>query len=258
MALKAKMPKEILCKEYKGNKLNDKEIAQKYNLTINWINKLRKIYGIKTDKRYQFHRNPLRHLNLTIYQKEVLHGSLMGDSMIATQASGTGYWKCTHCLAQKELLLKKAQILEPLISKIFYGKRPFKKEGKNFPFICSRSFALPQFTYYRTKFYPKRKKLITAKILSEITPVGFAYWWMDDGIKSKYGFNIVTYDKYFKNNKSNAIKIFKKFLDLSVSITWYKNEGNICILKNSHDKAWSYIQSEITNDLRYKLPKKYQ
>ena len=45
----------------------------------------------------------------------------MGDSMIAFQDSGTGYWKCT------KTTLKKVEILRPFTVKVFYGKRPFKK-----------------------------------------------------------------------------------------------------------------------------------
>lgn len=253
------MPESLLRSEYELSGLSDVEIARKYTMSVSWVCKLRKIYEIVTDPRYQLRRNVLRFVSLTDYQRQVLEGTLFGDSLIAVQNSGTGYWKCLHCTAQEQLLLKLAQVFKPFIAKVFYGERPFEKGGKNFPYVCARSFALPQFTEYRQKFYPEGKKILTVDLLKNLTPTGLAYWWMDDGLKGEYSFNIVTYDDYlFKAQRDTVTEIFRNLFNLSVSITWDGEEGNICILRDSHETMWNYLEPEITNDLRYKLPKKYR
>jgi len=259
-ALSNVLPEALLSEEYELSGLSDTEISKKYGISQSWVNKLRRIYGIKTDERYQLRRNALRFESLTDRQRKVLHGTLFGDSCIAVQASGTGYWLCRHCTAQEQLLLKKASIFSPFTAKVFYGERAFEKGGELFPYVDARTFALPQFTEYRKRFYPQGEKVLTLELLREMTPEGFAYWWMDDGIVTEYGFNIVTYDKnIFLDTRMEAVKVFKEVLGLTVSITWDKEgEGNICVLKDSHNKAWEHIEPEITNDLRYKLPKKFR
>jgi hypothetical protein len=252
-----KLPEYALREEYEVSGLSGIEIAKKYGLTERLVCSLRQIYGIATDQKYQLRRNNLRHLPLSEYQNNVLFGSLFGDSCIAVQSSGTGFWFCTHCLKQEEYLLKLAQIFSPFVAKVYYGERPFEKGGKVFPYVRARSFALPQFTEYRKLFYPEGKKELRKELLEKLTPTGFAYWYMDDGSTTGYGFDITTYADYFRT--SEAVDIFKDVLNLKVSINWSDDgEGKIHVLKESHDTAYEYIKSEMVNCLSYKYSKKYQ
>lgn len=103
--------------------MSDTEIADTVGLSVNWVNKLRRFYGIKTDSRYQLRRNPLRHLSLSERQKEFLYGSLLGDSCIAVQKSGTGYWSCRHSLSQEGYLLIESELVSCLSHKIPFRYR---------------------------------------------------------------------------------------------------------------------------------------
>jgi hypothetical protein len=118
---------------------------------------------------------------------------------------------------------------------------------------------LHQFTELRKKFYPEGTKVLSAELLSELTGVGLSFWWMDDGAVGDYGFTIVSYDSFFKNNKELVIDIFKDVLNLVVSVTENSDgECHIRVLKESRDTAYEYIRDNITNDLIYKLPKRYR
>jgi hypothetical protein len=66
-------------------------------------------------------------VELSERQKEFLYGSLLGDSCIAVQSSGTGYWVCRHSTKQEGYLLKIAGIMSPFVAKVFYGTRAFEK-----------------------------------------------------------------------------------------------------------------------------------
>jgi hypothetical protein len=242
--------------EYEFLGHTDKEISKIYDLSTSWICKLRKIYDIKTSSEYQLHRNPLRLVSLSGYQKEVLHGSLFGDSCIALQDSGSGYWKCTHCMKQEGYLLKMTEIFAPFVAKIFYGERPYEEEGELFPFVSARSYSLPQFTEYRTLFYPHGEKDLRAELMEKISPIGFAYWFMDDGSTNGYGFDITTFSSFFRLKE--ARDMFNDILGLKVSIIWGGEEGRIHVFKESHDLAYEYINPELPECLLYKLPKKYR
>jgi len=249
---------ETLLSLYEAEGLADNEIGARFGLTEREISLLRKIYGIETDTRYGLRRNSLRFVPLTALQKQYLHGSLFGDSCIATHLSGTGYWRLRHCLAQEGYLLKQAEIMNPFVAKVSYGERPFEKGGKSFPYVDARSFALPQFTELREKFYPQGKKSLTAELLSEMTPVGFAFWFMDDGSSNGYGFDITTFDHCFRDIETTK-RVMSATLGLSVSIRWADDgEGKIRVLRDSHDKAWSYIEPFMCSDLCHKVPFKYR
>jgi hypothetical protein len=244
----------LLRNEYEVTALSDLEISEKYYTSVRSICRLRKIYGIKTDPHYQYRRNSLRFFPLTEYQREFLHGSLFGDSCISAQKSGTGYWCCRHGIDQEPYLLKKARIMEPFVSNIKHGMRAFKKGGKLFPYVDATSFALPQFTEYRSLFYPRGEKVLSAELFKKITPRGFVFWFFDDGSSTGYGFDITTFDSFFRQIE-NGINLFDSVLNLKVSIHWSSDgEGKIHVLKESHRTAWNYIEPEMQDCFQHKIP----
>lgn len=250
---------EVYRDEYIVAGYNDIEISRKYGLTARDASRLRTIYNIPAREKYRLTRNPLRKVFLSNYQKDFLHGSLFGDSCISVQESGTGYWQCRHCIQQEKFLLKKAEIMKPFTAKVSYGERSFVKGGKEFPYITARSYALQQFTEYRKKFYPEGRKSLTETLLCELSPVGFSYWWMDDGCAEQYGFSIVSYDRFFINQKRKVTEIFRDIHGLSVSITENAvKEIHIRVLKESRDIAYEYVKDQISTDMIYKLPKRYR
>lgn len=253
------LPEDVLLEEYINAGLCDIEIGEKHGLTDRVVCTLRKIYGINTNKNYRLNRNALRFVPLNSYQKEFLHGSLFGDSCIAMQSSGTGYWLCRHSISQELLLLKKAEIMKPFTAKVFYGERSYVSGGELFQYIDARSYALPQFTEIRKRFYPEGTKVLNAELLSELTGIGLSFWWMDDGAAGDYGFTIVSYDNFFRSNKNLVRDIFKDVLNLVVSVTENSDgECHIRVLKESRDTAYEYIRDNVTRDLMYKLPKRYR
>jgi hypothetical protein len=255
-SLSAILPEEVLRYEYELMGFSGREISLKYGVSESWIRKLRTVYGIKTDSDYRLRRNSLRFTSLTQRQKDFLYGSLLGDSCITVQSSGSGYWLCRHCLRQESYLLKKAEIMKPFVAKVYYGERAFEKDGELFPYVDARSFALPQFTELRSELYPNGVKTITSKWLEKLTPSGFAFWFFDDGSSTGHGFDITTFDHYFKMDE--AKEVISDVLKLNVSISWNDDEGKLHILKDSHDRAWQYIESEYISCFDYKIPLKYR
>lgn len=250
------LSRDTLNSEYTNNGLTDREISEKYPISKSWVCKLRSIYGIPTRDRYGLSRNPLRHQSLTGRQIDYLYGTLLGDSCIATQVSGTGYWQCTHALRQEQYLQKQVEIMHPYVAKVSYGERAFIKGGEDFPYVRARTYALPMFTALREELYPEGVKAVTGSWLRKVTPFGFAYWFLDDGSTTGYGFDITTYDNYFRTAESK--EIFADVLGLNVSIRWVGPEGKIHVLKDSYDRAWEYIRAEITPDMHHKIPKRYR
>jgi hypothetical protein len=251
------LPETLLREEYELNGLSDVEIAEKVGLSQSWVCKLRKIYSVQTDPNYGLRRNKLRFNTLTERQKEFLYGSLFGDSCISVQASGQGYWLCRHAIQQESYLLRKAEIMKPFTAKVFYGERAFEKGGELFKYVDARTYTHPAFTDLRKEFYPEGVKVLSTDLMLKMTPSGFAFWYFDDGSTTGYGFDITTYDPFFKTDE--AIDAFRAILNLNVSIRWSSDgEGKIHVLKDSHDTAWEYVSKEIVSCFGYKIPRKYR
>jgi len=77
--------------------------------------------------------------------------------------------------------------------------------------------------------------------------MGFAFWYMDDGSTTGYGFDITTFDVSLLANPKDTELVFRNILGLEVSVTENNREGKIHILKESHDLAWSYIQPHLVS-----------
>jgi hypothetical protein len=249
------IPRHVLVNEYSVVGLSDPEIAEKYRISASWVSKLRKIYGISSGNGY-LRRNPLRLRPLSDQQKEFLYGSLLGDSCIAVQRSGTGYWLCMHSQKQNDYMNHKVSIMSPFVAQVSKGSRAFKRGGPKFPYVRARSYALPQLTAFRAELYPAGVKTVSAMWLSRLTPAGFAYWYLDDGSTTGSGFDITTFDNYFRSEESKAV--LERAMGISVSITWAGPEGNIHVLKESHEKVWAWISPVMTPDMAHKTPRRFR
>src|SRR5690606_35467523 len=67
-----------------------------------------------------------------------------------------------------------------------------KRTNKVYNSIYFRTYSLPCFNYYYHLFYVDKIKRIPLNIGELLTPVGLAYWAMDDGSKSGSGFSFCT------------------------------------------------------------------
>lgn len=164
---------KMLKKEYIDNKLSDIKIGKKYDCPPGSVWALRVKYGIKTIPQYTRHEGQ----KLTRIQKEFLFGTLLGDGSIDPQ----GYFQVTHCAKQKLYLEWKCQILGNFVEtpiKLIQGTTGFRSKKFYYYF---RTYSHPIFRNLRDLFYPKGKKEISLKILSELTPLSLAVWYMDDG-----------------------------------------------------------------------------
>jgi|GEM_PF-1237879 len=115
--------------------------------------------------------------------KQVLLGSLLGDGYIARGSKNSGYVEA-HSLKQKDYFFWKVKIL----SRYFRVKTRFGNNGpKYYKYTLSTNYA-SIFTEMHSLFYvksilPSSKwvKVINPLILSQLTPLGLAVWYCDDG-----------------------------------------------------------------------------
>lgn len=103
------------------------------------------------------------------------------------------------------------------------------------------------------EFYPNGKKIVPINIDKLLTPIGLAYWSMDDGCKLGKGFKIST-NSYTKEEVELLVKVLKNKFDLNSTIhNFGKDQYTIYIKSDSMDKFKSLVTPYFHSSMLYKF-----
>lgn len=150
-------------------------------------------------------------LKLTDIQREIIIGTLLGDSSISKQKTKSYNIKFEQSIKNKEYIYHLYFIFkdwvgtEPKIRNI-KGGNAFDRQS-----IWFRTYRHKNLNYYYNEFYFENKKRIPKLIHRYLTPRVLAYWFMDDGTKTKksYVFNTQCFCLRDQNLLLNALTILK-------------------------------------------------
>lgn len=128
-------------------------------------------------------------LMLTLDQKDVLIGSILGDGNLRILKQNA-FLTISHSEKQKEYILWKYNLFRKwVLTYPRLEKRQYYKDS-NRQLISWRWSTVSHkvFTYYHRLFYPQGKKLIPSSINRIlVSPLTLAIWYMDDGSRKPYG-----------------------------------------------------------------------
>ena len=150
-------------------------------------NDLRSLNQIKlgdlNDFKYEQSKIELEEFKIDENVKQVLLGSLLGDGYLSKSSKNASYVE-SHSPKQKGYLLWKVNIL----NEFFRVKTRFTNNGpKYYKYILSTNYSVI-LTELHNLFYiksvlPNRKwiNIVNPVILGQLTPLGLAVWYCDDG-----------------------------------------------------------------------------
>jgi len=164
----------------------------------------------------------IKSLHISQLQKEFIIGSTLGDASLLKRINFKNCsFKVSHCEAQKEYLLWKADFLNPFVNSVARSK---DKRGNSIMYGFT-SLSHQDFYPLREMFYKDKIKVVKKDIQAYLTPFALAIWFMDDGtvlrsdcrlstdsftyqenqllsqmLKENFGFNVKV-RKYIRNNK---------------------------------------------------------
>ena len=199
-----------------------------------------------------------KNLFLTLRQKQILIGLLLGDAHLENQyRSGMGRLKIEHSYKQKDYV------------DWLYGE--FRGWVRTSPRKRERlSWGKPQNKYgfttyghkllgkFRDLFYNRDgRKIVPKNIESYLTPLSLAIWFMDDGsIKS------VRHKGMFLNTQAFRVlevkrlqKALKKKFLIETIVRKDKSGFQIYILGKSADNFMKLIRPRIIPSMEYKIPR---
>lgn len=217
--------KEKFLEEYERGISLD-EICKNYNISREHMTFLRQLFDVKTKGATFIQRKKIEK-RLTKEQIEVLYGSMMGDA----KKLGMGAAYFGHSKKQKNYLLWKYKIFENICPKnALKCKKNIEKRSDQ---------ELEQWYFYThtnddiiqciSKFYNGKIKHISNEVLSQLTPLSIAVWFMDDG-QADYN------HRFILNNKTKESNRFPLYIFCTESFTkedceriqkWFKNQYDI-------------------------------
>lgn len=234
----------------------DKEIASLFSISAFSVWNLRKKYGIHgINARYRKQMiNP--QIPITSRQMEIILGSLLGDCCIKGKAR-SAYLSISHTIKHKEYV---DWLYNELKSICLSFPKQYISKGKyiTYWFITESREDLKDL---RNKIYTPTKR-VSEWWINQITPLGLAIWFMDDGSmtyvnKSKYMYSFAT-NSFTEEENYMLAKMLKTKFDLNVDVKpCNKKTGmqyNLFISDDSFDKFTHIISPYILSCMKYKTP----
>lgn len=262
---KINLPKDKFIEEYNsGMSLDD--ISDRYNVTREDMIFLRQMYecGAKGAK---FQHRKLTEVPLTQRQKEIVYGSLMGDAKKCSPSSvGFG-----HCIEQKDYVLWLFEEMKTVASinslkEITQFDERYQTSRVSCRFYTHANTDLENII---AEFYKDGIKKVSSEILSKLTPLSIAVWYMDDGVTDFNYRNISKYETDCSPTYMFCTQSFSKeecemicswFFDvygISAGLTEKMSKGGIkymvTIDKKSNASFVDLISSFILPVFRYKI-----
>ena len=210
--------------------LTDKEISEKLGYNSNLFAKKRARMGLIPN-------NPRKTIELTKEEKEILCGTLLGDSTIRYVHKDCIYPNLTfsHCIQQKEYFEYKTDKLKRLCSSSKEYNTSEKALSKNDTFLQFTGKNMKCLVELRNIFYPNNIKIIPMEyIFNNFTELSMYYLMMDDGSydisNNSY---IINLQCFSKDNLKEFVNFLYNILNLDFSI---KSDNTLYLKHNSNSK----------------------
>ena len=205
-------------------------------------------------------------LKLTLQQKHILIGSLLGDGYIDFHRSAkqpTYYFCFAQTWYAADYVDHIYQNFKPFVGtppkiNLIGGIKPGLRNRYEARF---KTYAHEEFKYYYDLFYPevdgKRKKRVPQNIKNLLTAEGLAYWFMDDGTRgAKIGknpaYSIATHSFSYEDQQILVDMLEKNF---GIKSVLYKDKTylKLSIKKESRNAFYGLINDFIHPYFEYKL-----
>ena len=196
-------------------------------------------------------------LKLTNVQREVLVGTLLGDSHLSNYNTKENFkLMVQHGLSQKAYtdwlysIFKNWVLTPPKVKDQIVNGKLYKKYWFN-------TLSHGAFRFYAQQFYDGKRKTVPRLIYKWLTPLGIAIWFMDDGsIKSNQHRALILNTQCYTD--SDLHRLQKVLLDkykIATTLRKQKEGKQIYLLATSVQEFVNIIRPYILPEMEYKLGK---
>jgi hypothetical protein len=155
---------------------------------------------------------PLEKQGLSLLQKSVLIGTMLGDATLQYNNGRNPYYK----FDQKAANLTYVSLVYSVFSNLVGSPPSPRYKEKSVHSYWFRTYRTKMFDFYAKQFYTidhlqNRKKKVPVNIHRWLNPIVLAFWFMDDGSKSESGYRLHTENFTFSDIKKLQEALGKVF-----------------------------------------------
>lgn len=192
---------------------------------------------------------------LTLKQKEIIAGIILGDGHLETQTNGKTYrFKIEHGIKQREYVdwlynyFKEMCATSP-------KERTRRSLGKQLTSYGFTTLSSGVWRFYGQQFYKNGKKVIPSIIEKLLTPQSVAIWFMDDGSykSSTHRTYIIHANSYAKEDLEIIRKVFEKKFGIKMGIHRQYSQWRLYVYSESAALFRKIIEPYIIPSMQYKL-----
>ncbi len=240
-----------IIKEYNNN-LTDNEISKKVGCSVSTVLRIRQRYNLKTNYKKE-KRRFCKEETLTNRQKEILCGTLLGDSSLQyAKNSLTPIFTSSHGPEQEKYAFLLAKELNGICTK---RERYDKRNKKRYISFNVRTKSRKEYIELYKLLYINNSKQIFEKFLENFSELSLAYLYMDDGYTSHKTAFICT-DCFSETSCDILINFLKKKFDLQFRKNIHENKIRLRLSFEDRIKFCNIVEPHMLEELKYKLPPK--
>lgn len=255
------LPRELLEKLYFDDKLSDNEIANKFNLSLGQVHRLRRRFNFRTLE--QWERHPKVYLDDN--EKAILIGLMLGDGHMRKRRGKKTYPQLI--LEQSDKHSEYIYWLKDKFNDWLFNKnkpiktnRKFNKNAnKYYHSLSFQTICHPAFEEIYNGFYKSGKKKLDILLLEKyFNKTSLAVWIMDDGcLSGKCRRNMLATNNFSKDE----VNILRKFLEKKFGLkSWICRRTSpdnisyeIAFDKSSSVKIRNILDDIVIPSMKYKL-----
>lgn len=214
----------------------------------------------------------------TMDKKSFIIGMALGDGYIRLGKNAKNYnISCTHNPNQYDYLIWKMEMLKENLQKNYWiSKKQCKfkindsyKRKNNYLMFVGTLGTHPLVTKIYKELYFDKVKIVTKNILGELTPIGLAVWYMDDGnLAYKYNKDgsicsreITLHIQGFDSkSQKNIIDYFKNVLEIDARLHKARDKYKLWMNTTNSIKFLKIIAPyvNLVDCMKYKINLKYE
>lgn len=187
-------------------------------------------------------------------------GMILGDGHIRPKRYTISI---SHSEKQKEYLFFKKEILETIQkSKISLCGRTTYLNGKKYFSVRLETRKIPMYRVLHKRFHPNGLKEVKRDLLNQLTPLGIAIWFMDDGsttFKKKegkiHGVETVLHTYLSKEQNEIIVKYFQEVWNIKWGLNKSKGKYRLRMGTKEAKKFVKIIEPHIISSMKYKIDK---
>jgi recombination protein RecA len=202
----------------------------------------------------------IKNFKLTDEQKEILFGTLLGDSHLETRNQGRTYrLKIEHSFRQKEYVDWLYRKFEgwTLTAPVARSRTiTFRGQTKTYEGVGFSTLSCGRLRFFAQQFYRQGKKVVPKTIHRWLTPLTLAVWYMDDGsIKSKQHQTVFLNMQGFAESDIKRLQTaLENKYGIKTMIRRQKDGLQIYFLSETVEIFLKLIEPFVIPSMRYKLP----